>query len=69
MIEGFMKTFNWLNSKGITLTGRINYASEDIFSDAIGGGFGAFVVTSENVTYYKLDLNGLQIISTVIYRN
>jgi hypothetical protein len=69
MVDGFMKTFTWLNSKGITLSGRINYACEDIFSEAIGGGFGAFVVTPENVTYYTLDLNGLQMISTVIYRN
>ena len=67
MVDGFMKTFNWLTSKGITLSGRINYACENIFSEAIGGGIGAFVATPEHVTYYQLDLNGLKMISNVIY--
>lgn len=67
MEEGFMKTLNWLKSKGITFTGRINYSSEYIFDEDIGLGFGAFVATNENVTYYKLDTAGLKIVSNVIY--
>jgi len=66
MEAGFMNTVNWLKSKNITLSGRINYAYEDIFTEEIGGGFGAFVVTPECVTYHKLDFNGLQMISTVL---
>jgi hypothetical protein len=65
--KGFLDTLHWLKSKGITLSGRINYCSEDVFSDYIGGWFGAFVATSENVTCYELDFNGLQIVSNVIY--
>jgi hypothetical protein len=56
-----------MKSKGITLTGRITYAYEDMFTDDIEGGFGAFVATPENVTHYKLDIHGLQIVSNVIY--
>jgi hypothetical protein len=67
MEKGFLDTLHWLKSKDVTLTGRINYAFEDIFTDDIHGGFGAFVATPENVTYYKLDFNGLQIVSNVIY--
>jgi len=67
MEKGFLDTLHWLKSKDVTLTGRINYAYEDIFTDDIHGGFGAFVATPENVTYYKLDFNGLQIVSNVIY--
>lgn len=67
MQEGFMNTVNWLKSKGITLSGRINYVYEDMFTDVIGGGFGAFVVTPESVTYHKFDFNGLQMVSNVIY--
>lgn len=67
MEEGFMKTVNWMKHRGITLYGRINYASEYIFYEDIGLGFGAFVVTPENVTYYKLDFNGLKMVSNVIY--
>ncbi len=65
--QGFLETFHWLKSKDITLTGRITYACEDIFTDEIGVGFGAFVATPENVTYYELDFNGLQIVSNIIY--
>ena len=65
--KGFLDTLHWLKSKDITLSGRINYCSGDVFSDYIGGWFGAFVATPENVTYYKLDFNGLQIVSNVIY--
>ena len=64
MEAGFMNTVNWLKSKNITLSGRINYVYEDMFTEEIGGGFGAFVVTAECVTYHKLDFNGLQMIST-----
>jgi hypothetical protein len=67
MEEGFMKTLNWLKSKGIILSGRINYVYEDVFSDVVGGGFGAFVATPENVTYYKLDFTNLKMVSSVIY--
>ena len=66
MEKGFLDTLYWMKSKNIRLSGRINYVS-NIFSDEIGDGFGAFVATSENVTYYKLDFNGLKIISNVIY--
>lgn len=67
MEKGFLDTLHWMKSKGITLSGRINYVYEDMFTDEIGGGFGAFVATSENVTYYKLDFNGLKIVSNIIY--
>jgi hypothetical protein len=67
MEKGFLDTLHWLKSKGVTLTGRIDYAYEDIFTENIHGGFGAFVATPENVTYSKLDVNGLQIVSNVIY--
>jgi len=67
MEKGFMNTFNWMKSKGIELTGRINYAYEDIFTNDIGGGFGAFVVFPWRAIYYKFDFQGLKIISTVIY--
>jgi hypothetical protein len=67
MEKGFLETLHWLKSKNITFSGRINYAHENVFVDYIGVGFGAFVATPENVTYYKLDFNGLQIISNVIY--
>lgn len=67
MEKGFINTLNWMKSKDITLSGRINYAYEDVFSNIIGGGFGAFVATTENVSYYKLDFNGLKIVSNVIY--
>lgn len=66
MEQGFINTVNWMKAKGITLSGRINYVYEDMFTDIIGGGFGAFVVTPENVTYHKLDFNGLTMISDVI---
>jgi len=66
MEKGFLDTLHWMKSKCITLSGRINYVY-DIFADEIGYGFGAFVATPENVTYYKLDFNGLKIISNVIY--
>jgi|LauGreSBDMM110SN_4_FD.fasta_scaffold48413_3 hypothetical protein len=66
MKKGFLDTLYWLKSKGITLTGRITYAYEDIFTDEIGVGFGAFVATPEKVTYYRLDFNGLQIVSDII---
>jgi hypothetical protein len=66
MEKGFMSTVNWMKSKGVTLSGRINYVYEDMFTNVIGGGFGAFVVTTENVTYYKLDFDGLKMVSTVI---
>jgi hypothetical protein len=69
MEKGFINTLNWMKSKGITLSGRINYVYEDVFSEEVGGGFGAFVATSENVTYHKLDFNGLKIVSNVIYSN
>jgi len=65
--QGFLETLRWMKSKGITLTGRITYAYEDMFTDDIEGGFGAFVATPENVTHYKLDIHGLQIVSNVIY--
>jgi hypothetical protein len=67
MEQGFINTVNWMKAKGISLTGRINYAYEDVFSEIIGGGLGAFVVTPENVTYHKLDLNELKMVSDVIY--
>jgi hypothetical protein len=67
MERGFLDTLHWMQSKRITLTGRINYAYEDMFTDVIGGGFGAFVAFPWCVTYYKLDFNGLQIVSNVIY--
>jgi len=69
MEKGFLDTLNWMKSKGITLIGRINYVCEDMFSDYIGGGFGAFVATPEDVTYHKLDFNGLKMVSDVIYAN
>jgi hypothetical protein len=64
--QGFLETFHWLKSKDITLTGRITYACEDIFTDEIGGGFGAFEVFPWCVTHYKLDAHGLKIVSEVI---
>ena len=67
MEESFMDTLNWMKSKGITLTGRINYVYENMFTDTVGGGFGAFVATLKNVTYHKLDFNCLKMVSTVIY--
>jgi hypothetical protein len=67
MEKGFLDTLNWMNSRGITLTGRVNYVYEDMFTDIIGGGFGAFVATPENVTYHKLDFTGLTMVSNVIY--
>jgi hypothetical protein len=67
MKEGFMNTVNWMKYNGIKLYGRINYVYEDMFTDVIGGGFGAFVVTHENVTYHQLDFNGLKMISNVVY--
>ena len=67
MEKGFLDTLNWMKSKGITLTGRINYAYEDMFTSEIGGGFGAFVATHEQVTYHKLDFDGLTMVSNVIY--
>ena len=68
METGFLDTLNWMKSKGIMLTGRINYVYEDMFTSEIGGGFGAFVATPEQVTYHKLDFNGLTIVSNVISR-
>jgi hypothetical protein len=68
MEKGFLDTLNWMKSKGITLTGRINYVYEDMFTSEIGGGFGAFVVTPEQVTYHKLDFDGLTMVSNVISR-
>ena len=67
MEKGFLNTLNWMKNKGITLTGRINYAYEDIFAEGVGDGFGAFVATPENVTYHKLDFTGLKMVSSVIY--
>ena len=64
--QGFLETFHWMKSKGISLTGRITYAYGDIFIDEIGVGFGAFEATPENVTHYKLDVHGLKIVSDVI---
>ena len=64
--QGFLETLNWMKSKNISLNGRITYSYEDIFTDEIGGGFGAFVATPENVTHYKLDVHGLKIVSDVI---
>ena len=69
MEQGFINTVNWMKAKGITLTGRINYAYENPFSEIVGGGLGAFVVTPENVTYHKLDFNELKMVSDVIYLN
>ena len=66
MEKGFMSTLNWLQTKGITLSGRINYVSA-MFSDIVGGGFGAFVATPENVTNYKLDFTNLKMVSSIIY--
>jgi hypothetical protein len=66
MEKGFLDTLNWMKSKGITLTGRISYSSDYILSEDIGLGFGAFVATPEQVTYHKLDFNGLTIVSNVI---
>jgi hypothetical protein len=65
--QGFLETLNWLKSKDITLTGRITYAYGDMFVDETGGEFGAFVATPDNVTHYKLDVHGLQIVSDIIY--
>jgi len=67
MEKGFLDTLRWMKSKGITLTGRINYAYEDMFTDVVGGGFGAFVAFPWSVTYYKLDFHGLKMVSNVIY--
>jgi hypothetical protein len=67
MEKGFMSTLNWLETRGITLSGRINYVYEDMFSDIVGGGFGAFVATPENVTYYKFDFTNLKMVSSIIY--
>lgn len=67
MEQGFINTMKWMKNKGITLTGRINYAYEDIFAKGVGDGFGAFVVTPETVTYHKLDFTGLKMVSSVIY--
>ena len=67
MKKGFLDTINWMKSRGITLTGRINYVYEDMFTTEIGGGFGAFVATPEQVTYHKLDFTGLAMVSDVIY--
>ena len=64
--KGFMSTLNWLQTRGITLSGRINYVSA-MFSDVVGGGFGAFVATPENVMYYKLDFTNLKMVSSIIY--
>jgi len=69
MEQCFMKTLTWLKSKDINFAGRINYSSDYIFEDHVGLGFGAFVATPENVTYYKLDLAGLKIVSNIIYTN
>jgi hypothetical protein len=67
MEKGFLDTLHWMKSKGITLTGRVNYAYEDMFTDVIGGGFGAFVALPWRVTYYKLDFHGLKMVSNIIY--
>jgi hypothetical protein len=67
MEQGFMNTLNWLKAKDITLSGRINYVYENMFTAEIGGGFGAFVATHECVKYYKLDFINLQMVSSVIY--
>jgi hypothetical protein len=67
MEKGFMTTLNWLQTRGITLSGRINYVYEDVFSDVVGGGLGAFVATPEKVTYYKFDFANLKMVSSVIY--
>jgi len=64
--QGFLETLHWMKSKDITLTGRITYAYEDIFTDEIGGGFGAFEAFPWCVTHYKLDVHGLKIVSDVI---
>jgi len=64
--EGFLETLNWMKSKGISLTGRITYACEDMFTHEIGGGFGAFVAFPWCVRHYKLDVHGLQIVSEII---
>jgi hypothetical protein len=69
IVKGFVTTLDWMKSKGITLSGRINYVYEDMFIEIIGEGFGAFVVTPEKTTYYQLDFDGLQIISSVVYSN
>jgi hypothetical protein len=66
MEKGFLDTLNWMKSKGITLTGRISYSSDYILSEDIGLGFGAFVATPEQVTYHKLDFDGLTVVSDVI---
>jgi hypothetical protein len=66
MEKGVLDTLNWMKSKGITLTGRISYSSDYILEEDIGLGFGAFVATPEQVTYHKLDFNGLTIVSSVI---
>jgi len=66
MKKGFLDTLHWLKSKGITLTGRITYAYEDIFTDEIGGGFGAFEAFPWRVTHYKLDVHSLKIVSDII---
>jgi len=66
METGFLDTLNWMKSKGITLTGRVSYSNDYILSEHIGLGFGAFVATPEQVTYHKLDFNGLTIVSSVI---
>jgi hypothetical protein len=67
MEQGFMNTFHWLKAKDITLSGRINYAYEDVFANGVGDGFGAFVATPECVKYHKFDFTNLQIVSSVIY--
>lgn len=67
MEQGFISTLYWMKDRGITLTGRINYAYEDVFANYVGGGFGAFVATPECVTYHKLDFNNLKMVSSVIY--
>jgi hypothetical protein len=66
MEQGFLSTFYWMKHKGITLSGRINYAYEDVFAEGVGDGFGAFVATPECVTYHKLDFNNLKMVSSVI---
>jgi hypothetical protein len=65
MEKGFLDTYLWMKSKDIKLTGRINYVSEYMLTDFVGG-FGAFVATDDNVTYHKFDFNGLKMISTII---
>jgi hypothetical protein len=64
--QGFLETFHWMKSKGISLTGRITYAYGDIFIDEIGVGFGAFEAFPWRVTHYKLDVRGLKIVSDII---